>query len=80
MPLKKRTIMDLSIDFFTINTNSIKNKKTRFVAYEYLKDIDADIIFLQETRLSSLNDIKEAKREWREGLSFWSLGTEPAGG
>uniref|UniRef100_A0A6I8Q4Z4 Reverse transcriptase domain-containing protein n=1 Tax=Xenopus tropicalis TaxID=8364 RepID=A0A6I8Q4Z4_XENTR len=72
--------MPLDIHFITMNVCSIKNRKTRFMAFDFLESVAADIIFLQETRLTSIQEIREAKRDWKGGFSFWSVATEPAGG
>ncbi|KAM9313178.1 uncharacterized protein PAF06_011142 [Gastrophryne carolinensis] len=47
---------------------------------EQQRQFDADILFLQETRLASLAEIHAVKREWRHGPSFWSLAAEPYSG
>lgn len=64
----------------TINVASIKSVRARSMAFFLFSQLDAEILFLQETRLTSLADIHMAKREWRYGPSYWSLAAEPYGG
>ena len=64
----------------TINVASIKSVGARNMALFLLSEMDADVLFLQETRLNSLADVHLAKREWRRGPSFWSLAAEPYSG
>lgn len=64
----------------TINVASLRSVSARHMALFLLSEFDADILFLQETHLSSLADIHLAKKEWRRGPSFWSLAAEPYSG
>uniref|UniRef100_A0A803JBH2 Reverse transcriptase domain-containing protein n=1 Tax=Xenopus tropicalis TaxID=8364 RepID=A0A803JBH2_XENTR len=73
-------MMDHPIPFLTANVCSIKNKKTRFLAFDFFRKVEAEILFLQETRLTTRSEIFEAKRDWWHGPSFWSIAEEPAGG
>ncbi|CAN2387251.1 Reverse transcriptase (RNA-dependent DNA polymerase), partial [Pristimantis euphronides] len=52
----------------------------RFAAFDFLGRVEADILFLQETRLTTQADQFRAKREWRAGPSYWSLAAEPYSG
>ncbi|MEE6517840.1 hypothetical protein FKM82_028346 [Ascaphus truei] len=60
----------------SLNVNSIKTRKRRSLAYSAFKDLDFDILFLQETRLSSLREISAVSAEWTSGASFWSYGPD----
>ncbi|MEE6526508.1 hypothetical protein FKM82_027194 [Ascaphus truei] len=62
------------------NVNSIKTRKRRSLAYNAFKDLDFDILFLQETRLSSLREISSVSAEWTSGASFWSYGPDMGDG
>ncbi|CAN2387533.1 Reverse transcriptase (RNA-dependent DNA polymerase), partial [Pristimantis euphronides] len=52
----------------------------RFAAFDFLGRVEADILFLQETRLPTLAAVFKARREWRAGSSYWSLAAEPYSG
>ncbi|XP_066437523.1 uncharacterized protein [Eleutherodactylus coqui] len=52
----------------------------RFAAFDFLGRVEADILFLQETRLPNLAAVHKARREWRSGPSYWSLAAEPYSG
>ncbi|KAG8546178.1 hypothetical protein GDO81_019635 [Engystomops pustulosus] len=62
------------------NVNSVKVRRTRHAVYDHLRYLDADVIFLQETHLTTLGHLREAEREWRSGPSYWSLAVEPYAG
>lgn len=64
----------------SINVASIKSDAARFTAFDFFGRVEADILFLQETRLPSLAAVVKAKRDWRRGPSFWSLAAEPYSG
>ncbi|KAG8539327.1 hypothetical protein GDO81_021071 [Engystomops pustulosus] len=64
----------------SINVASIKSDAARFAAFDFLGRVEADILFLQETRLPDLAAVFKAKREWRHGPSYWSLAAEPYSG
>ncbi|XP_040275725.1 uncharacterized protein LOC120990904 [Bufo bufo] len=64
----------------SINVASIKSDAARFLAFDFFSRIEADILFLQETWLTSTTLLAKAKREWRLGPSFWSLAAEPRSG
>ncbi|XP_073400678.1 metalloendopeptidase OMA1, mitochondrial isoform X3 [Dendrobates tinctorius] len=46
----------------------------------FFSRIEAEILFLQETRLTDMGAIYKARREWRCGPSYWSLAAEPYSG
>lgn len=64
----------------TINVASIRSARARFMAFDFLSRVEADILFLQETWLASVAEMHLAKREWRCGPSLWSLAAEPCSG
>ena len=64
----------------TINVASIKSDAARFAAFDFLSRVEADILFLQETRLPDLAAVYKAKKELRCGPSYWSLAAEPYSG
>ncbi|KAM4028677.1 uncharacterized protein ACNLHF_023987, partial [Anomaloglossus baeobatrachus] len=64
----------------SINVASIKSNTARFAAFDFFSRVEADIFFLQETRLSNTAEVFKAKREWRLGPSYWSLAAEPYSG
>ncbi|KAM4035407.1 uncharacterized protein ACNLHF_014513 isoform 1-T1 [Anomaloglossus baeobatrachus] len=64
----------------TINVASIKSDAARFTAFDFLGRFDADILFLQETRLTDQSALKKARQEWTHGPSYWSLAAEPYSG
>uniref|UniRef100_A0A6I8QUB5 Reverse transcriptase domain-containing protein n=1 Tax=Xenopus tropicalis TaxID=8364 RepID=A0A6I8QUB5_XENTR len=68
------------IRILSSNVCSIKSERARFLAYENLSRSDAEVFFLQETRLATRADLRKAKADWRHGPSFWSIAEEPCGG
>ena len=64
----------------TINVASLRSVRARFMAFDFLSRVEADILFLQETWLASVAEMHLAKREWRCGPSLWSLAAEPCSG
>uniref|UniRef100_A0A803K848 Reverse transcriptase domain-containing protein n=1 Tax=Xenopus tropicalis TaxID=8364 RepID=A0A803K848_XENTR len=62
------------------NVSSVKTPRAMFQAFQSLGQSLADIIFIQETRLTTTADIKRATREWRWGPAFFSIAAEPGAG
>uniref|UniRef100_A0A6I8STC9 Reverse transcriptase domain-containing protein n=1 Tax=Xenopus tropicalis TaxID=8364 RepID=A0A6I8STC9_XENTR len=60
----------------TINVASVKSVGARDTAFFFLSRVEADILFLQETRLCNLQVLHRAKKEWVHGPSYWSLAAE----
>lgn len=53
----------LPLKVVTVNVASIKSVSARYMAFFLFSHLDAEILFLQETRLTSSEDIHVAKRE-----------------
>uniref|UniRef100_A0A803J4H2 Reverse transcriptase domain-containing protein n=1 Tax=Xenopus tropicalis TaxID=8364 RepID=A0A803J4H2_XENTR len=68
------------IRFLTSNVCSVRTQRARFLAFESLANSDAEVFFLQETRLTTQADLRKARADWRHGPSFWSIAEEPCGG
>ncbi|CAH2272428.1 Hypothetical predicted protein [Pelobates cultripes] len=64
----------------TVNVNSIKSSRARFLVYDHLSRAPYNVILVQETRLETLAALRAAKRDWRWGPSYFSLATERYGG
>ncbi|CAH2245526.1 Hypothetical predicted protein [Pelobates cultripes] len=64
----------------TVNVNSIKSSRARFLVYDHLSRAPYNVILVQETRLETLAALHAAKRDWRWGPSYFSLATERYGG
>uniref|UniRef100_A0A803J534 Reverse transcriptase domain-containing protein n=1 Tax=Xenopus tropicalis TaxID=8364 RepID=A0A803J534_XENTR len=58
----------------------MKTPQAMFQVYQSLGLLQADIFFIQETRLTTTADIKRASREWHWGPAFFSIAAEPGAG
>ncbi|XP_073510493.1 uncharacterized protein [Phyllobates terribilis] len=64
----------------SINVASVKSDTARFADFDFLTRFEAEILFLQETRLTDMGAIHKAESKWRCGSSYWSLSAEPCSG
>ena len=70
----------MNFNIATINVRGIQQASTRQEKMNVLKNIRADIIFTQELRLKSMDDINNVKACWSHGWSEFSIGGDSADG
>ena len=69
------------IKAFSLNINGLRSKKKRMGFFLWLKELNADIIFLQETHCHNNKDVKKWTREWGPRKnSIWSKGSSNSKG
>ncbi|OCT82120.1 hypothetical protein XELAEV_18024629mg [Xenopus laevis] len=68
----------LPLMIISSNVNSIKTPEATFQVYQSLGQLQADIFFVQVTRLTTTADIKKASREWCWGPTLFSIAAEPS--
>ena len=61
----------MSLKIISLNVSGIRNQKKRDSIFAWLKENNADIVFLQETHCKSENDNKQWSAEWG-GQCIWS--------
>ena len=61
----------MSLKIISLNVNGIRNQKKRDSIFSWLKENNADIVFLQETHCNSEHDNKQRSAEWG-GQCIWS--------
>ena len=65
----------------TLNVNGLQNKQKRKAFFLWIKTLNFDIIFLQETHCHTRKDVKKWSREWGPGKnSIWSTGSSNSKG
>ena len=68
-----------SLTFGSINISGLKDDKKRAAVFSWLRSLNLDVIFLQETHCHMRNDDKTWSREWG-AQCFWSKGTNRSRG
>ena len=66
-----------NIHALSINVRGLKDSKKRANMFQWLKDQECDIAFLQETHCNLKKDAVKWSREWSNDTTdcMWSLGT-----
>ena len=67
------------LKFGTINMGGLKDKTKRLSTFTWIKSLNHDFDFIQETHCHRLRDERYWKREWG-GFSLWSRGTNRSRG
>ena len=73
-------LASMHFNIATINLRGIQQASTRQDKLNVLKNVRADIIFTQELRLKTLNDVNRVKECWSHGWSEFSIGGDSADG
>ena len=60
----------MSVNLMSLNVNGVRDKEKRLAIFDWLKEQNADVIFLQETHAESDEDILAWGKEW--GGEFYS--------
>lgn len=63
-----------SLSITTININGLLDQNKRNIFFQYCKTKNFNVIFIQETHISTLHQIKEINSEWK-GKTYWSFGS-----
>ena len=65
----------MTMRLLSLNVNGLCNINKRNSIYNWLKEPNADVIFLQETHCNNENDKIQWQKEW-DGLTYWCIGTK----
>ena len=69
----------MAVKICSINLNGFRAGFKQKIVISRLKNLNFDIIFLQETHLSNLREAKKFSKGW-DGKSLWSFGTNKSRG
>ena len=73
--------MDNTLTAATLNINGLQNNQKRKATFNWLKSLNFDIIYLQETHCHTRKDVKKWSHEWGPGKnSIWSNGSSNSKG
>ena len=65
--------MDNTLTAATLNINGLQNNQKRKATFNWLKSLNFDVIYLQETHCHTRKDVKKWSHEWGPGKnSIWS--------
>ena len=73
--------MDNTLTAATLNINGLQNNQKRKATFNWLKSLNFDVIYLQETHCHTRKDVKKWSHEWGPGKnSIWSTGSSNSKG
>lgn len=69
----------MSLKIISLNCNGIRDYDKRTFLFNYLKVLECDIVFLQETHCDNIKLAKSWGNNW-DGKCFWSFGSNKSSG